>query len=429
MCTFTNFCVDGSNGPFILSKAEPPTINLMSADYDEDVWFQPKQVTHAVNAVHVNETLFVYVLYFPFHFSHFLYNGLIPLYSTMLDEKAPPTSWTLRAATLGNKHTLTEMMIPSGKDIVLERADASTPKQMLAPRKPMCFSKAVVGTGNRCSLSYCNRQIPSQHYQSFKEHVFEQPKIDNNACEASRIVYKEKGQFRVGILNRKSTRHITNIPELINGLTGYDKSKDGIDYAVVTIDFEKGCDIVSTAHAVKDLDILIAPFGNGLGAGLFMKEDATLISISARYYSEDWFKFPMTAIGRRIFDFACDSGRCQEYEPERAAKILKDIVGVQLNQTEMVTFMTDSYPKELLMSKHVPEADVHVPIIQYQKDVNRRVDVDRFLPWIKAIMDNKPSSTSLFPDSCKKENVCCDTDCQKALDRNVFGENNAWKSQ
>ncbi|KAI8886055.1 hypothetical protein K501DRAFT_283966 [Backusella circina FSU 941] len=398
----------------------------MSADYDEDVWFQPKQVNHPVNAVHVNETIFVYALYFPFHFSHFLYNGLLPLYSTMLDHDALPTSWTLRAATLGNKHTPTEMILPSGKDIVLERADVSSPKQMLAPYKPMCFSKAIVGTGNRCSLSYCHGQIPNQHYQSFKDYVFTQPYAQDNHCQASRTVYKPEGQFLVGILNRKSTRHITNIPHLITALTSLNKDSDGIDYAVVTIDFEKGCDIISTAHVVKDLDILIAPFGNGLGAGLFMKEDATLVSISARYYSEDWFKYPMTGIGRRIFDFQCDSGQCQEYEQDKAARILKDMAGVTLNQTEMMTFMTDPYPKDLLLN-YLPEDQVHLPIIQYQKDVSRRIDVDAFIPWLKGVMDRKPLTNTSFPESCKEENVCCDGKCKTALDRNIFGDNNAWK--
>jgi hypothetical protein len=401
-------------------------VNLINGNSDETMWFQPKRIGHSVNAVHINETVFVYGLYSPFHFSHYLYNGLMPLYSTLLENNAPPTSWTLRAATFWNKHTSIDFVLPSHKDIVLEEADLLTSRQVLPSYKPMCFANAVVGTGNRCSLYYCDRQIPAQHYKSFKDYVFEQPEISDNSCAASRVVYKEKGQYRIGILNRKNSRHITNVPQLIDRLIALDKTNDGIDYSVVTIDFEKGCDIVNTANSVKDLDILIAPFGNGLGAGLFMKEDSTLISISARYYSEDWFKYPMTAIGRRLFDFKCNSSKCQQYEEDRAATLLKEY-GVVLNATEMSKFVTDPYPKDVLLN-HLPEEKLHSPILIYQKDVSRRIDVDSFLPYLKNIMDNKPAKNIPYPETCKKENVCCDTDCHGPLDRNVFGKNNAWNS-
>ncbi|KAI7884144.1 uncharacterized protein EV154DRAFT_428042 [Mucor mucedo] len=289
----------------------------------------------------------------------------------------------------------------------------------------MCFPKAVVGTGNRCSLFYCEGQIPSQHYQEFKDYVLEQPVQPNNTCEASRVSYKETGQYRVGILNRQKSRRITNVPELIERMMALDKVKDGIDYSVVTIDFEKGCDLIHTANVVKDLDILIAPFGNGLGSGLFMKNDATVISIPSRYYTEDWFKYPMTAIGRRLFEFQCDSSHCQEYEEDRAAEILNRY-GVVLNATEMTEFVASAYPREVLLN-HLPEEKIYTPIGLYHKDVERRIDVDGFLPFLKKVMDNKPPPNMTFPDTCKKENVCCDSDCGGPLSRNIFGENNAWK--
>ena len=428
VCTFTNFCVDKHNGPFIISASQPPEINLINVGggSGELIWFKPETKQRTIKAHHINETLFVYGLYSPFHFSHFLYNGLMPLFSMMKEMKAPSTSWTLRGATYWNEHTPIDLVLPSGKDIVLEQADVLTSRQLLPSRKPMCFSKAVVGTGNRCSLYYCDNQIPTEHYQEFKDFVFKQLVEPDNPCAATRVTYKKTGQYRIGILNRKKSRHITNVPELIARLSALEKKKDGIDYSIVTIDFEKGCDIVNTANVVKDLDILIAPFGNGLGAGLFMKNDATLISIPSRYYSEDWFKYPMTAIGRRMFDFKCDSGACQQYEEARAAKILKDY-NIVLNTTEMMNFVSSSYPRDVLL-KYLPEDKIYGPIAAYHKDVERRIDVDRFLPFLKTIMDNKPPSDMPFPETCKKENVCCDLDCQGPLDRNVFGKNNAWNT-
>lgn len=67
VCEFTNFCVDDANGPFIIHPNQvPPKINMLNADIE--MWFQPKRISHAVNAIHVNETLFVYGL-----FSHTFY--------------------------------------------------------------------------------------------------------------------------------------------------------------------------------------------------------------------------------------------------------------------------------------------------------------------------------------------------------------------
>jgi hypothetical protein len=119
----------------------------------------------------------------------------------------------MRVLTQWNKHTTIDLVLPSDKDIVLESNDVLTSNQVKPGCKPMCFSKAIVGTGNRCSLWHCDNQIPAAYYASFKNHVFNQPIETNNTCLASIVHYKETGQYRVGILNRKNTRHITNIPQ------------------------------------------------------------------------------------------------------------------------------------------------------------------------------------------------------------------------
>lgn len=154
-----------------------------------------------------------------------------------------------------------------------------------------------------------------------------------------------------------------------------------------------------------------------------MKDDAVLISISARWYNEDWFKYPMTAIGRRIFNFDCQNKSCQEYEPELAATILKEY-DIVLNETEMQSFITEKYPEDV-MKNYLPGKEWN-PIFQYQKDVARRVDVDAFIPFLRMIIKNKPPKDVKYPDTCKKDNACCDTDCVRPLRRNVFSESNAW---
>lgn len=57
-------------------------INIISSDADGDVYYRPKvKWPYANGGVPIrNETLFVYGLYSPEHFSHMLFNGLISLY-------------------------------------------------------------------------------------------------------------------------------------------------------------------------------------------------------------------------------------------------------------------------------------------------------------------------------------------------------------
>ncbi|KAI8047592.1 HSF-type DNA-binding-domain-containing protein [Gilbertella persicaria] len=421
ICEFTNLCLDRYRDPFVISDKEPPRVNVMSADESSDIWFQPAHYTSSsIKTQYINETVFVYGLYSPHHFSHMLYNGLIPLYSTMQDYGASEQSWTMRAGTFDDKHAKLDLLLPiqGDHDIVLKQDYVSLPSS-----QPICFSRAIVGTGNRCSHPYCENQVPAKHYDLYKQFVFDQPHTQDNACEASRLVYKQQGQYRVGILNRKHSRHVTNMPDLISRLTAMTQEQDDIDFSVVSIDFESDCTLVNTAHVVKDLDILIAPYGNGLGAGLFMKQDAVAIAIMARYWNDGWFKWPMTAIGRRVFNFECNSEACKEYEEELAQHILS-AYHLELNKTQMQEFLTTSNPEPLL-DKYIPGLSWY-PFLQYYKDVSRRLEIDRFIPFLKQIMANKPPSNVSFVESCKTPNVCCDLDCEEPLDRNVFGEKNAW---
>lgn len=412
MCEFTNFCVSRYHGPFIVSDGEAPSINLINTGEGEDIWFKPKTLAHYTGARHINETIFVYGFYSPFHFSHYLYNSLMPLYSIMKEKNATASSWTLRGATYWNQHTRLDMDIPSNKDIVLDRKDVLTEKQLMPPYGAICFTKAVVGGGNRCSLWYCDNQIPSAHYESFKSHIFKQPYMHNSKC--SSIIHKNSGSTRIGILNRGKTRHITNLPELIEKLKV-------LDVSISTIDFDSGCDLKSTAHLVKDLDVLIAPFGNGLGSGLFMKNNSIIISIASRWYNEDWFKWPMTAIGRRIYNFECNDAKCQEYDAGLLEKFLMEF-SIKLNETELQQLLTQQNPVDVL-TKHVPGQEWKI-IEQYHKDVSRRIDVDSFIPFLSEILKADTHNIS-YVELCHNKQ-CCNDDCAGPLERNVFGEHNAW---
>ncbi|KAI9480484.1 MAG: hypothetical protein EXX96DRAFT_562977 [Benjaminiella poitrasii] len=428
ICQVNHFCIDRRHGPFVVSSDPFPAINLINTGETEDIWFKAQHYPSLPASLQpprfINSTLFVYGLYSPYHFSHALYNGLMPLYSTMLEHGATDDSWTLRATTYDNAHPdrALPMLLPNhrGRELVMEAKDMQDrDRQQLPPTlSTLCFDRAVVGTGNRCSLWYCEGQIHQSHYEAYKRFIEQQP-ITNNSCEAAVVNYNSSNKVTIGLLNRRHTRHITNLPELIQALTP--------KYAVRTIDFDvEGCDLVHTAHVVRDLDVLVAPFGNGLGAGLFMRPQTTaLVSISARFYSESWFKYPMMAIGRRIYDFACDEASCEEFD-DRLARALIDRGWSEQELQEFFMLRPDELDRSPLFAGLDAEERWR-RYLQYHKDVARRIDVPRFVRYLEdVVLANTPSLNTSFVDQCRRPNGCCDLECQGALDRNVFGNQNAW---
>ncbi|KAF9146976.1 hypothetical protein BG015_011438 [Linnemannia schmuckeri] len=160
-----------------------PKVNLLSAGEDSDAFWQPRlqrSWRNVIQAHYVNETVFVHGLYSPFHFSHWLYNGMLPLYSTMKRFGGTKDSWTLRAARYQgdpiDRQGTWEMdhFFQTGKELVLSQAEMSTPFQTLPPSDaPICFQRAVIGLGSQCALSYCENNIPAEIYKRFREEIAE----------------------------------------------------------------------------------------------------------------------------------------------------------------------------------------------------------------------------------------------------------------
>ncbi|KAG0014755.1 hypothetical protein BGZ82_001662 [Podila clonocystis] len=155
----------------------------MSADQEADVYWQPRverSWSSMMRAHYVDETLFVHGLYSPYHFSHWLYNGMMPLYSTMKRFGATKNSWTMRAARFVwddiTRQGDWEMdhFFYLGKELVLTQHEMATDFQTLPPADaPICFKKAVIGLGSQCALNYCAKNIPAEVYQSFRDEVAE----------------------------------------------------------------------------------------------------------------------------------------------------------------------------------------------------------------------------------------------------------------
>ncbi|KAF9537133.1 hypothetical protein EC957_008791 [Mortierella hygrophila] len=186
-CVVQHLCVD-RQGAFIRSngiwpRKNLPKINLMSADAEADFFWQPRlqrSWRNVIRAHYVNETVFVHGLYSPFHFSHWLYNGMIPLYSTMKRFGGTKDSWTFRAGRffydpIGRMGTWEmDHFFETGKELVLAQSELSTPFQTLPPEDtPICFRRAVIGLGSQCGLDYCENNTPAEVYKTFQEEIAE----------------------------------------------------------------------------------------------------------------------------------------------------------------------------------------------------------------------------------------------------------------
>ncbi|KAG0356418.1 hypothetical protein BGX24_006429, partial [Mortierella sp. AD032] len=110
-----------------------------------------------MRAHYVDETLFVHGIFWPNHFSHWLYNGMLPLYSTMKRFGGTKNSWLFRLNSDFYDHDIKyqgkwEMrhVFQTGLELVILKEELSTDFQTLPPADaPICFRQAVIGLGSQ----------------------------------------------------------------------------------------------------------------------------------------------------------------------------------------------------------------------------------------------------------------------------------------
>ncbi|KAF9353059.1 hypothetical protein BGX26_009158 [Mortierella sp. AD094] len=406
-CVVENMCVDRS-GAFIRGHGDfrmenMPKVNLLSSDEDSDVFWQPRVDriwSKSMKAHYVNETLFIHGLYAPYHFSHWLYNGMMPLYSTMKRFGGTKNSWTLRAARYfaddhkrqGNWEM--EHFFETGQELVLSQYELSTSFQSLPPSDaPICFRRAVVGLGSQCALVYCARNIPADIYRSFRDEIakyyWETPSIwqkhlnfmrqtfiggskethenlkgkDDNSplkCLETARYYNFEGfsaghveehgekpdrvgqrfpdvadpseayhaendkggntnrKIVIGIIQREGSRRLINDQDLVNSLAE-------AGFRVKWMSFDHGCGLAETAYLLRDVNVLISPHGNAIGASVFMPSEAvpTMISVDTTRHYESWFKFTATAIGQRFISTYCGPTQYPDEATKEACPIVE----------------------------------------------------------------------------------------------------------
>ncbi|KAG0035620.1 hypothetical protein BGZ82_005205 [Podila clonocystis] len=403
-----------SNG--LLAK-NMPKVNLMSSDESSDILWQPRvewSWQRQMKAHYVNETLFVHGLYSPSHFSHWLYNGMTPLYSTMKRFGGTKTSWLFRGAKVDWGLTQQggwemDHFFYTGKELVLSQYEIASDFQSLPPADaPICFERAVVGLGSQCALEFCENNIPTEVYQKFRDEIAEhywnttqswqdhiadsriiinQEQLDKDNNEArsplrclegaryynfegagpshgletselsARIgqrfpdtsdpaadykVFSPDGssssatsvnarKLVIGIIQRAPSRKLLNDQDLVEGLV-----KAG--FRVKWMTFDRGCGLAETAYLLRDVNVLISPHGNAIGASIFMPTHdpvPTIISIDNSHYAENWFKFTTSVLGQRFMSSACGPhAYADEATKERCPYYNDRAVGMKLLQKQ-----------------------------------------------------------------------------------------------
>ncbi|KAG0228415.1 hypothetical protein BGW41_003432 [Actinomortierella wolfii] len=402
---------------FVVSPKEvPPPINLVAGDQTSDRYFQPRRVflKKPLKAHFIKETLFVYGHHSSVQFSHWLYNGVMPLQTTV-DNIASQKEWEMDDLFPPSHITENGQRVYSNRELVLNPEEVTSDFQTLPPKDaPICFERAVIGLGSQCPFNYCEQNIPSSIYTDYQKSIssyywptrarwieytltrhrgieawkdsqgwgwYEEP-LDNleeqQAINAAIFLERNEGtpmqclwntmyfnfeedpsrEFRmwvdpllrhsqeplsrlgiadpdriyrkkeleseeattqemqtdartkgtggsdsgnldrrkivVAIVQREQSRTLINIDELTQHLIS-----EG--YRIKRITFDHGCGIPQMAYLLRDVDLLISPYGDSLGASIFLprKPHVTTVSIDSSYAPENRFIWTTVAIGQR----------------------------------------------------------------------------------------------------------------------------------
>ncbi|KAG0000797.1 hypothetical protein BGZ79_005453 [Entomortierella chlamydospora] len=353
-----------------------PNVNIMSSDLESDNYWRPRVERiwrKKMKAHYVDET-------------------------TMKRFGGTKDSWTFRAGHFRfdpeDRMGEWEMdhFFRSGKELVLRQVELSTPFQSLPPPDaPICFKRAVIGLGSQCALHYCEKNIPAEVYQMFRDEIaqyyWETPQVwekhlasmqehidqerkakdvkDNGASPLKCLELiryynfeginsdhsQDKGELpsRFGqrfpdIANPESDYSKGDKRKLVVGIIQREESRRLINdqelltelvkagFRVKWISFDHGCGLAETAYLLRDVNVVISPHGNAIGTSIFMPTHdpvPTVISVDTSRYSEDWFVYTSTAIGQRFTTTACGPSGYKDEDTEKRCPFYRDATGAK----------------------------------------------------------------------------------------------------
>ncbi|KAG0346271.1 hypothetical protein BG004_002024 [Podila humilis] len=335
-----------------------------------------------------NETVFAYGIFQPGHFSHFLYDGILPLYSTMKRFHGTNSSWLLRQATYVGENTMQQAVwemdaITSGKELVLNAFEVVSSFQVLPPKShPICFERAVIGLGSQCGFGYCATNTPVEVYKAYRDQIqefyFATPtqwtSFHNNerrkhlAAKFSPSMCVEKARY-YNFQHPSSGLEIEGEPQIRQGVRNPDsvvvdpsaavatfpnaspsispivaiierhgsRSVLNLDkviertvaqgFRVKVMTYDQGCGIPQVAYMMRDVNILISTHGNALGGSLWMPDKPwpLIISIETTKHHETWFMTTTTVLAQRFTIHCCGPQFSGSLDYESTCPFIRDV--------------------------------------------------------------------------------------------------------
>ncbi|RUP46357.1 hypothetical protein BC936DRAFT_147049 [Jimgerdemannia flammicorona] len=472
VCEFRNFCIDRDRGMLsgyiILNgtkKVFPPSVNIMAVDTESDIYWSPRVFLQSSSSYYgyINETVFVYGLYSPYHLSHWLFNGLIPLWSTMQQYGATKDSWLFRPDSWDGhtKPSTFDMSFLSetGRDIVFDPFYMTSAFQIMAPKSnvPICFARGVVGLSDRCVHAYCEESfrrndISTLRSRFLSHYAADIAQFDRQHASAGNRSSSQHRDPIIALLNRSGSRNIPNLHLLAERLRR-------AGYTVQDLNLDHGLTLAQAVHLFRNTSILVASHGNALGNAIFMPSSSAVISVNARFSEGDpWFQLPMLQLGQRFYSWECPDSSCVVPDEHLAASCFEwhDLSEKQLRAAVSSHDVLEKFTRlDAPVNSYIdPSAPSQVAQRLrdawwcYVKDVPRGINVDKFFGMIEKIVKdmgyvekeiNVGDGIEIerlydeeldvrkggFSGICRA-GKCCGPTCMDGMEKYVFGKGALW---
>jgi hypothetical protein len=332
----------------------------------------------------------------------------------------------------GNKRISNDasFLTPLGVSLVSNDDHVASPRYKTAinvSEPPVCFKRAVIGSGNRCIFEYCENHLPSRHVVLFREwavgyhDLLRKGNLSRHSLrELARNILKNPPEtvfdkkIVIGLMNRKVSREIVNMKELAFAIRQWDPR-----ISVRNLDLDAGLTTAESIAMFRDISILIGPHGNGLGNMIWMPSHAAVISVNGRHNGMDWwFPIPTILSHKRFFSWDCRHDECVVVDMALAKKINQDAnFGLEpdiLERLARLNFTDADNPQ------HPKFKELGTFKGRMIKETSRKVVISEMMQLVKEIVrDIRDVSLSAMPfeEFCQHATCCYPpgADCNQIL--------------
>lgn len=310
----------------------------------------------------------------------------------------------------------TSLLTTFGREIVMNPRSELSGHQVQPPSKayPTCFAKAVIGLQSRCTRPYCQNLIGgSELTESLRKTLLAElaaPMIRFQKTDSD-IVHPVTGtnipivrpddltilegesaprsRIQVALLGRFGNTSVPNAMALEVSLLAR-------GFAAKTIHFDQPDDIpvAQAAQLFKDVSILVAPQGEGLGYSTWMAPGTTVVSILPRFTrSSKVYTDRMMAFGKRFFAWNCEDESCVQPDRDLAHECIEQTDGsdresITAQDFEDFVQMKADFRDRSVVWKKIADC--------YAKDVSRRIQVEELTTLVESLaVDFGPPSTEV----------------------------------